>query len=83
MPNEETNQNIDKDMKERLDGFINEIRPLMGKYELGIGAVAELTPDGRINAKPIFMSTRKPLQPSTVNEGAEVKLVENKAGLSE
>lgn len=57
---EEKIPGIDADFKERIEGFSNELRPLLGKYEIGLGSVAELTPDGRVEAKPVFMSSRKP-----------------------
>lgn len=52
-------EGIDADFRERIDGFSAELRPLLGKYEIGFAAVAELTPDGRIEAKPIFVSSRQ------------------------
>lgn len=53
-------EGIDADFKERIEGFSSELRPLLGKYEIGFAAVAELTPDGRIEARPIFVSSRQP-----------------------
>lgn len=74
---------IDADLQERLDGFIKELRPLLGKYELGIGAQANLTLDGRVEPKPIFVSTRGQAGANTAPEGEAEKPVEDTGGLSE
>lgn len=47
------------DLKERVEKFSQEVQPLLGKYEIGIGAQAGLTPDGRVYANPVLLSTRK------------------------
>lgn len=53
---------IDKaDLQERADGLAKEIQAMLGKYEFFIGAVPGISPDGRLEAKPIFISSRKPL----------------------
>jgi len=46
------------DIKERIEGFDKELRPLLGKYELGLTAQAFLLPDGRIGSQPILISIR-------------------------
>lgn len=72
------------DFKERIEKFSAELRPLMGKYELGMAAMPEITPQGLTIARPIFVSTRK--APEAEKGAAEEKSVEeNKdtAGLSE
>ena len=46
------------DINERIEGFDKELRPLLGKYELGLAAQAFVTPDGRIAANAIVISTR-------------------------
>ena len=51
------------DMPERVKGFNEELKAILGKYELGIAAVAQLTPDGRISASPQVLSVRKPVAP--------------------
>jgi len=56
-------EGLDADFKERIEGFSSELRPLLGKYEIGFAAVAELTPDGRVESKPIFVSSRQPKKP--------------------
>ena len=71
---EELPENLDKDIEERVKGLADELNPLLGKYELGIGALPEYTQDGRTIARPIFMSTRKP---------DAVKVETDTAGLSE
>jgi len=71
---EELPENLDKDIEERVKGLAEEITPLLGKYELGLGALPEYTQDGRTIARPVFISTRKP-------DAAKVET--NTAGLSE
>jgi len=71
---EELPENLDKDIEERVKGLADELNPLLGKYELGLGALPEYTQDGRTIARPIFISTRKP-------DAAKVET--NTAGLSE
>jgi len=56
---EELPENLDKDIEERVKGLTDELNQLLGKYELGLGALPEYTQDGRTIARPIFMSTRK------------------------
>lgn len=51
------------DMPERVKGFNEELKVILGKYELGIAAVAQLTQDGRIVASPQVLSVRKPVVP--------------------
>lgn len=48
----------DKDIKERIEGFNKELVPLLAKFELGIGAMAKVLPDGRVLADPIIVSVR-------------------------
>jgi hypothetical protein len=62
------------DFQERIEGFRKEMLPILGKYEVGIGAQAFILPDGRVGANPIFFSDRKKPQ-----EAKEAK----PAGLSE
>ena len=49
---------VEKDLEERIDGFNGELRPLLGKYELGLSALAKILPDGRVVADPIIVSMR-------------------------
>ena len=56
---EELPENLDKDIEERVKGLTDELNQLLGKYELGLGALPEYNQDGRTIARPIFMSTRK------------------------
>lgn len=46
------------DLQERIDGFNKELQPLLGKFELGLAALQQVTPDGRIMATPIVVSVR-------------------------
>lgn len=48
------------DLNKRVEGFNAELIPLLGKFKLGLGATAGLTPDGRIFARPqLFDDTKK------------------------
>lgn len=47
------------DLKKRVKKFQGELLPLLKKYELDIGAVAFLLPDGRVGARPQFIDTSK------------------------
>lgn len=62
----------DKDLPERVAAFNTAIQPLLGKYELALSAQVGVTPDGRLEGRPVVLSVRK--DPATgVNE--EVKEV--------
>lgn len=50
--------NLDADLQERMDGFNAELKPLLGKYELGLGASAFINPNGTIGANPVVLSMR-------------------------
>jgi hypothetical protein len=78
-------KNIDADIEERLKGFVDALRPLLGKYELGIAAQAKLTPDGRLMADPVFISTRKMAEEKKTADAAstETPATSSAAGLSE
>ncbi len=59
------------DLQERIKGFNEEILPLLGKYELGLAAIAKVTGDGRIVADPVIVSVRKqptPPAPATPHD---------------
>jgi hypothetical protein len=49
----------EKDLQERINGFVKELGELLGKYELGVTAMAEITREGTISAKPVIVSSRK------------------------
>lgn len=68
----------DADIQERIDGFNKELQPLLGKYELGLGALPVIQPNGTIGANPVILSMRGRAEAAP----AEAK-VEPKAGLSE
>jgi len=50
----------EEDLQGRVKGLEKELIPLLGKYELGLGAQPGLTQDGKIGARAMFVSTRKP-----------------------
>jgi len=54
------NEQVNDDLQKRVEGFNAEIIPLLGKYSLGLGAIASITLDGRIVARPqVFDDTKK------------------------
>ncbi len=65
------------DLQERADGFSKELDVICGKYELSINAIPKITLDGRMDAVPVFVSSRKP------EENKEEKKVEEDVKLSE
>jgi len=48
-----------KELTGRVEEFNKELIPLLGKYELGLGASAFIQPDGRIAARPIMFDARE------------------------
>lgn len=47
------------ELQARVEEFNKELIPLLGKYELGLGASAFVQPDGRIGSRPIMFDARK------------------------
>ena len=43
----------------RVEEFNKELIPLLGKYELGLGASAFINPNGTIAARPIMFDARE------------------------
>lgn len=73
---------IDKgDLQERADNLSKEMDVIFGKYELSVQAVPFLTADGRVVARPVFVSSRKPLEKKS--EEKETPVEKDNAGLSE
>lgn len=54
----------DADIQERIAGFNAALKPLLGKYELGLTARVEVTPQGTLNGVPLLISMRKPPEPA-------------------
>jgi hypothetical protein len=48
-----------KELNGRVEEFNKELLPLLGKYELGLGASAFINPNGTIGARPIMFDARK------------------------
>lgn len=48
-----------KELVGRTEEFNKELLPLLGKYELGLGASAFMNPNGTIGARPILFDARK------------------------
>lgn len=66
------NEQVNDDLQKRVEGFNSELIPLLGKYRLGLGATANLTPDGRVFARPqLFDDTKKEeVAPAVANSDA-------------
>lgn len=59
MPEEQKRQPApEDDLQKRIEGFNEEIKPILGKYELMIGSEAGLSPDGRIGSRVVLVSSR-------------------------
>ena len=62
MENKPNENPQEADLQERINGFNKELPSLLGKYELGIAAMAKILPDGRTVADPIIISMRKQIK---------------------
>lgn len=51
-----TPEEAEADLQKRVEAFNGELIPLLGKYEVGLGATAFVTPDGRIGARPTLFN---------------------------
>lgn len=47
------------ELDSRVQSFNKELLPLLGKYELGLGAAAFIGPNGTVGARPIMFDARK------------------------
>lgn len=63
----------EEDIPERIAAFNAALHPLLGKYELGLGAIAKILPDGGIGADPTLVSMRKPVAQAEGDEPAPVE----------
>ena len=50
---------VAKELQGRVEEFNKELLPLLGKYELGLGASAFVNPNGTLAARPILFDARK------------------------
>jgi hypothetical protein len=62
-----------KDLQKRVEGFNGEMIKLLGKYKLSLGAVALISNDGRILARPQLFDDSKPKQSQPGQKQAEPK----------
>lgn len=56
--NEDTTKQ-ETDLQERLMGFNEELKVLLGKYELGVAAMPKIMQNGTLSADPVIVSVRK------------------------
>ena len=47
-------------LQKDVEGFNAELIPILGKYNVGLGATAFITPDGRIGARPLLFRANEP-----------------------
>lgn len=59
-----------KELQGRVEEFNKELIPLLGKYELGLGASAFVNPNGTIGARPIMFDARKTAEVAKAPEAA-------------
>lgn len=48
----QTQEELDAALQKDVEAFNGELIPLLGKYNVGLGATAFISPDGRIGARP-------------------------------
>lgn len=64
-----------KELEGRIENFNKELVPLLGKFELGLGASAFVQPNGTIGARPILFDNRQntpsPVAPTAAGEAAD------------
>ena len=58
------------ELQARVEEFNKELLPLLGKYELGLGASAFVNPNGTLAARPILFDARKKEAETTANAEA-------------
>ena len=56
------------ELQGRVEEFNKELIPLLGKYELGLGASAFVNPNGTIAARPIMFDAKKKAEEKSVEE---------------
>lgn len=61
------------ELEGRVQEFNKELIPLLGKYELGLGASAFVNPNGTIGARPIMFDARKKEAEKPSQESAQVE----------
>jgi len=61
MAEEKTQEQLDAEQLQKdVEGFNAKLIPLLGEFNVGLGATAFITPDGRIGARPTLF--RAPAQ---------------------
>lgn len=71
VPAQQTEEQV-KELQGRVEEFNKELLPLLGKYELGLGASAFMNPNGTIGARPIMFDARKKAEEGTADAPAAV-----------
>lgn len=71
-----------KELQGRVEEFNKELLPLLGKYELGLGASAFMQPNGTIGARPIMFDARKKAETPAGETVAPEAAAPAEAGLS-
>lgn len=68
-----------KELQGRVEEFNKELIPLLGKYELGLGASAFMNANGTIGARPIMFDARKTEGEKTETPAEETNTKESEA----
>lgn len=67
------NQEVSKDIQDRVAGFNKEVTPLLKKYRLVLGALPVILPDGRLAANPHVFAAEEVQQKPAKPEGKQEK----------
>lgn len=63
---------VQKELEVRVKSFNEKLIPLLGEFQLGLGATPFLTEDGRIAARPSLFDDPKKVEPKTAETKPEV-----------
>ena len=70
---EKAQRAVADELQGRVEEFNKELIPLLGKYELGLGASAFINPNGTIGARPIMFDARNKQAKATPAEPGAVE----------
>lgn len=61
MSDEKSQEQIEEEkLQKDVEGFNAKLIPILGEFNLGLGATAFITPDGKIGARPTLFRAAKP-----------------------
>lgn len=70
-----TDEEKAQELEGRIKSLNDELLPLLGKYELGLGASAFIQPNGTIAARPVLFDARNMPKPEEAAEAAPEAVV--------